>query len=83
MSARAGYSVVDTLHGWTTIRDLDRGGVSVTNDAEAVVEELVARGLLPPGRRLRYFDSDGRLDEIVLRDGRFVGFAPHEYGPES
>lgn len=27
-------------------------------------------------RRLLYFDSDGELDEIVVRGGKFVGFKP-------
>lgn len=47
---------------------------TVTNDAEFVVEDLVRRGYLPRGRRLLYFDSDGRLDEIVVEDGRFFCF---------
>lgn len=46
---------------------------TVTNDAEHVVSEL--RATLN-GRRLLYFDSGGRLDEILVRDGRFAGFAP-------
>ncbi len=49
---------------------------SVTNDAENVVFELVRRGLLPEGRLLFYYDSDGRLDEILVKNGQFVGFAP-------
>jgi hypothetical protein len=48
---------------------------TVTYDAEFVVEDLVRRGYLPAvghqGRRLLYFDSNGRLDEIVVEDGRF------------
>lgn len=49
---------------------------TVTNDAEYVVSELVERGMLPGGRRLFYYDSDGNLDEIVVRDGKFAGFRP-------
>lgn len=63
------------------IRDIGLAGdVSVTNDAERVVEELVRAGRLPPGRKLLYYDSDGQLDEIVVKDGRFAGFQP---GPTS
>lgn len=47
----------------------------VTNSAEEVVEELVRVGYLDPGRRLLYYDSDGQLDEILIRDGRFAGFS--------
>jgi hypothetical protein len=51
---------------------------TVTNDAEHVVERLVAAGHVIPGRRLFYYDSDGALDELLVSwpDGRFAGFAP-------
>ncbi len=49
---------------------------TITNDAENVVLGLVHLGLLPAGRRLLYYDSDGRLDEIRVEDGRFAGFIP-------
>ncbi len=52
---------------------------SVTNDAENVVLELTASGLLARGRRLFYIDSDGAKDELLHDNGRFLGFAP---GPE-
>jgi len=45
----------------------------VTNDTEAVVQELAPR---LRGRRLEYFDSDGRLDQLLVTDGKFAGFAP-------
>lgn len=63
-----------------TIRDLNRGGKSVTNDAAHVVEQLRAVGFLAPGRKLLYFDSDGELDEIVWEGVSEVGFRP---GPGS
>lgn len=47
---------------------------TVTNDAEAVVEALVKAGRLPEGRRLLYFDSEGDLDEIIVKNGKFAGF---------
>lgn len=66
-----------------TIRDLC-GARSVTNDAEAVVRVLHRAGLLtceaplkPGPRGLYYYDTSGRLDEI-LHDGKgtFLGFKP-------
>jgi len=48
--------------------------VSLTNDAENVVADLVANELLAPGRRLFYYDSEGQLDEIVVENGKFKGF---------
>ena len=44
------------------IVDLDNGGRSVTNDAEAVWAEVQAKH---PGSRLVYRDTMGRWDEIV------------------
>jgi hypothetical protein len=45
----------------------------VTNDAEWVVAQLAGYLL---GRRLFYYDSLGSLDELVVKEGRFAGFAP-------
>lgn len=49
---------------------------TVTNDAETVVHRLINEGTLKPGQRLLYFDSDGELDELLVKDGKFAGFAP-------
>lgn len=49
---------------------------TVTSDVEGVVERLVAQGRLPEGRRLFYYDSEDFLDEILVKDGKFAGFAP-------
>lgn len=50
--------------------------LSVTNAAEQVVAELAADGQLPAGRRLLYYDSEGQLDELLVKDGKFAGFKP-------
>ena len=47
---------------------------TITNDAEAVVADLVRGGKLPEGRRLFYIDSEGERDEILIKGGRFAGF---------
>lgn len=75
---RANYQVVRTDPRQIIIKDLGPWDLvpTITNDVEAVVEELAARGLLPPGRRLLYYDSEGQLDELLVKDGVFVGFAP-------
>lgn len=49
---------------------------SVTNDAERVVADMLANGLLRVGKRLYYYDSDGVLDEIKFDPDGFTGFAP-------
>lgn len=47
---------------------------SVTNGAEDVVESLVRSGRLLPGWRLFYYDTEGILDELLVKDGKFAGF---------
>ena len=57
------------------IRDVGQWGhyPTVTNGAEEVVAELAPR---LHGRRLEYYDSEGHRDQLLVRDGRFAGFAP-------
>jgi len=50
---------------------------TITNAAERVVE-IVAPMLR--GRRLEYIDSEGRRDQLLVKDGRFAGFAPAHVG---
>ncbi len=78
MNRRANYIILGSDPNLIIIRDVGPWDQhpSVTNDAENVVRELVAKGLLTPGRRLFYYDSDGILDEILIKDGAFAGFAP-------
>lgn len=46
---------------------------TITNDAEWVVEQVAGR---LGGRALLYYDSDNMLDELLVKDGKFAGFAP-------
>lgn len=57
------------------IRDLNNG-VSVTNSAKEIIEELKINSPLKQykGMRVLYFDSQGDLDEIVIKFGKFFGF---------
>jgi hypothetical protein len=63
--------------------DLDRG-VSVTNDAARVIEELQRRVDGGIGRRLVYYrDTMGRFDRLKVDDaGQFCGFAPCSEGQQ-
>ncbi|MCK9361653.1 hypothetical protein M0Q28_05550 [Patescibacteria group bacterium] len=75
MSPRSDFSIVKNVPGEPlVILDRNLGNMSVTNDAEAVVESLTREGLLPAERRLFYYDSDGGLDEITHKNGVFTGF---------
>jgi len=48
--------------------------ITITNDAERVVETLVSQGHLLPGRKLYYIDSENMLTEILVEDGKFRAF---------
>jgi len=74
---RAKYIVEQRTARSLVIRDV--GGqrdCSVTNDAEAVVDDLWVKGLIREGVLLFYYDSDGRLDQLRHSCGVFTDFAP-------
>ena len=73
---RANYAVVNADVRAVTIRDLGPWNqfLTVTNDVEAVVRELVATGHLIEGQRLFCEDSEGQLDELLVKNGEFAGF---------
>lgn len=71
--ARATYDVVRVTED--TIFLVDRNyGMSVTNDAENVVAEVVGEY---GDKRVVYRDSMGRWDELVHTNGSFGCFAPY------
>jgi hypothetical protein len=80
---RARYLVVALRRDLVAITDAFEPAdptMSVTNDIEAVVEQLVAREIIrPPRVRLIYRDTEGDWDEAVIEPvypHRFVRFAP-------
>ena len=74
MPSRANYAVVDDSDDILVIKDIGPWSnyPTVTNDAEAVVEELSPR---LNGRRLYYFDSDKEIGELFIKDGIFNGYS--------
>lgn len=71
--ARATYDVVKVTED--TIFLVDRNiGMSVTNDAENVVAEVVNEY---GDKRVIYRDSMGNWDELEHTRGTFDGFAPY------
>ncbi len=73
-SRSSDFEVVKVLFDRVFIIDLNRGNVSVTNDAESVrLRVSKAHG----NRRIVYRDSDGNWDELLHDNGNFVGFAPY------
>ena len=80
MGKPANFSIVQETDRYILIRDEGPWDqhLTVTNDAEGVVERLASK---LAGRRLFYVDSGDVLDELKVDDsGKFAGFAPG--GPE-
>lgn len=75
MSKPPRFEIVYNGQDHVMIRDLGPWDehLSVTNGAEQVVEALAP---MLRGRRLLYLDSEGEQDELLVRDGKFAGFAP-------
>lgn len=71
----ANYRVLVNAHDRIVLEDLGPWSKypTITNDAEWVVAQ-VAPAL--NGRRLYYFDTEGRCDELRVIDGKFAGFFP-------
>lgn len=71
---RSSYSMVDSPKPEEAVFLVDNDGpLSVTNDAERVVAEVLAAH---PGRRIFYRDSMGSWDELKHNGEAFTGFAP-------
>ena len=72
MSRPAAFSVVHMTDAKIFIEDLCLPlCLSVTNDAENVVEQVSKAA---PGRRIIYKDSEGNWDELLHDNGFFTGF---------
>lgn len=62
LKPRSDFEILGTA---LVIRDLNRGRMSVTNDAENVVTYLLENGFLKVNQRLFYYDSNNDLSEII------------------
>lgn len=69
--SRASYTITKVIPGATFLVDNDVG-MSVTNDAEAVVAEVSKDRL---DNRIFYRDTSGDWDELVHNRGTFLRFA--------
>lgn len=71
------YEIVAVDDNRILIRDLGPWNEypTITNNAEAVVEQLCKRwGNDLYGRELHYIDSEGETDRLLVANGRFAGF---------
>jgi len=75
MRTRSQYYIDRTEGEKVFIVDEDNGAMSVTNDAEAVVEDICR--LHGNNSRIIYRDSMGIWDELAQENGKFVGFKPY------
>jgi len=71
MMVKARYALVSVTNNIVTIRDLGGSNTSITNDAKAVVSEIYANW---GDQRIQYYDTMGRLDELLHDHGVFIGF---------
>jgi hypothetical protein len=69
------FEIIEETSDMVLIRDLGPWDkhLTVTNGAEEVVEILVP---MLQGRRLEYLDSEGDRARLLVKDGKFLGFAP-------
>lgn len=65
-----------TVVGVIAIIDLNLGSVSVTNDADDVIRDLVGAGFDLDSMRVIYRDSTGEWDRMATKGGRFRKFLP-------
>ena len=58
------------------LTEIEPAGISITNAAEQVIDDLVDEGVLDPikPRRIVYPDKRGRWDGLAVREGKFAGF---------
>jgi hypothetical protein len=70
---RASYDTDSSRADCVLVIDRDDGHLSVTNDAEKVVAEILEQ--FGVGRRIIYRDTMGRWDELKHDGKRFTGFA--------
>lgn len=71
---RARYTMLHALYpDVVLLMDDDDGGMTVTNDAEAVVRAVLREY---PGKRIIYRDTERRWDELRHNGSKFTGFAP-------
>jgi hypothetical protein len=77
-SNKAHYQIYEANDDRIVIEDIgpwDRY-MTVTNAAESVIEELGKQYGGIGKRRVFYYDSEGEMTELLVKDGKFMGFAP-------
>lgn len=70
------YRIVSSNEHSITLQDCGdhRHNLTITNDAEGVIQRLAEGGHLAGGRRVLYHNSMGLLSELLHDGERFAGF---------
>ncbi len=74
---RAKFTVVEITNKYILLEDQSSvytPSMTITNDAEAVVDDLYEKRLISPSTRIFYIDTDGRVDELLHKYRAFDGF---------
>ena len=74
MSIRSNFILVRSDEDAYVISDVGPWDefMTITNDAERVVDHCLPR--MQPGQRLLYYDSEGDLGELIIKNGMFSSF---------
>jgi len=72
---KANYLIIEDTEDYLLIQDVGPWNIylTITNAAEYVAAELASQ---LGDRRLEYIDSDGQRDQLLVKDGKFAGYAP-------
>ena len=67
------FTILGNKDGKVFLVDDNSDAMSVTNDAENVVIDVLAKY---PDHQIIYRDTMGQWDELLHLDGKFAGFKP-------
>jgi len=72
---KANYLIIEDTEDYLLIQDVGPWNIylTITNAAEYVAAELASQ---LGDRRLEYIDSDGQRDQLLVKYGKFAGYAP-------
>jgi len=74
MKSQANYQILENTAEHIILQDMGPWDkyMTITNAAESVIASLSNIG----SRRVFYYDSEDVLTELLVKDGKFAGFAP-------
>lgn len=76
MSWRRSDFTLERINDILLVEDLNLGGLSVTNDAEELINDILYTFGDVDDMTILYRDSMGRWDQMATKNNRFAGFLP-------